>query len=119
MIPRLSQILLMCVFLAACSGDLSPLENASKSYKSDRNYRSLEILNKNILKGMPRKEVERLLGEPDYSPVDGLYYYSSNHAELSKEQGREVTVGLVVDYRDKKGVVTDTLQDFRMGPIGE
>jgi hypothetical protein len=57
---------------------------------------------------MPRVEVERMLGAPDYSPVEGQYYYSSDRHNQ----------GLVVDYR-LDGQMTDRLQDFTLGPIGE
>jgi hypothetical protein len=57
---------------------------------------------------MPRAEVEQLLGEPDYSPTDGQYYYSSNRNKL----------GLVVDYRID-GEATSQLQRFGMETLGE
>ena len=109
--------LFFIVLLAACSSSL--LEDASAQYKRDKEYRSLQVIVENLSKGMPRKDVERLLGEPDYSPTNGQYYYSSSQSAYSKDQGRSVPVGLIVDYRDKSGELTATLHEFSLGPIGE
>jgi hypothetical protein len=98
---------------------MSSLENASLQYKEHNDYASLDIIYKSLSKGKQRKEVESLLGEPDYSPIDGQHYYSSDHSEYSQDQARDVTVGLVVDYRDGNGEITDKLQEFWMVPIAE
>lgn len=119
MIIRMLQILLIGSLIAGCSGNLSAIENASVNYKNTKDFKSLEIIFKHLSKETPSKEAKRLLGEPDYSPTKGQYYYSSNKSEYSKEQDREVPLGLVVDYRDKNGAVTETLQEFWIGPIGE
>ena len=70
---------------------------------------------------MPRSKVEEILGEPDYSPVEGQYYYSSN-----RENSEGVTIGLVLEYRkteyrddDIHTVITGKLESFRLMPIGE
>ncbi len=94
---------------------------AGDSYKAHRDYASLEIIYRYLSKGMEQGAVEELLGEPDYSPIEGQYYYSS---ELRKTESRgeeqiEVTVGLIVDYRNKQGILTDKLQSFQMGSLGE
>jgi outer membrane protein assembly factor BamE (lipoprotein component of BamABCDE complex) len=112
MIHRIIQLLLVGAFLVSCATSLSSIEKASANY-------SLEIIYKNLSKGMQRKEVERLLGEPDYSPIDGQYYYSSNRSAYAEDQGREVAIGVVVDYRDRNGDITEKLQEFWLGPIGE
>lgn len=117
MIPRLAPLLFLIIALVGCSS--SPLENASRQYQSDKEYKSLKVIHGHLSKGMARNEVERLLGEPDYSPTDGQYYYSSSLSEYSKEQERETPVGLIVDYRDKSGAITSTLREFSFGPIGE
>lgn len=109
--------LFLIILLAACSSSL--LEDKSAQYKRDKEYRSLQVIFENLSKGMPRKEVERLLGDPDYSPTNGQYYYSSSQSVYSKDQDRTVPVGLVVDYCDTSGKLTDTLQAFSLGPIGE
>ncbi|MCP4114126.1 MAG: hypothetical protein GY737_01770 [Desulfobacteraceae bacterium] len=119
MMNRISYLLFITVLLVGCSASLSSIEDASAKYKLDKGYKSLEILYNNFYKGMQRKEVERLLGEPDYSPINGQYYYSSAQSVYSEDQKREVVVGLVIDYRDINGTITESLQNFWIGPIGE
>ena len=70
---------------------------------------------------MPRSKVEEILGEPEYSPVEGQYYYSSN-----RKNAKGVLVGLVVEYRrteyrggDIHSVITGRLESFGLMPIGE
>jgi hypothetical protein len=93
----------------------------SARYKTIRDYRSLKLLVKRLKVGMPPSKVEEILGEPDYSPVDGQYYYSSN-----RENSKGVTIGLVVEYRkteyrggDIHTVITGKLESFRLMPIAE
>jgi outer membrane protein assembly factor BamE (lipoprotein component of BamABCDE complex) len=119
MIYRFSQMLVALAVIVGCSTGLTSIEHASEDYKQNRGYSSLETVAYSFYKGMRRSEVERLLGDPDYSPIDGQYYYSSSGSVDSDEQGRGVTAGLVVDYRDEHGEVTDTLYEYRLGPIGE
>ncbi len=98
------------------------LEDSGRSYKTQRDYVSLEVIYRHLRKGMERSEVEELLGEPDYSPVEGQYYYSSDRRETvnrGKEQVRVSVVGMVVDYRDEQGMLTEQLQVFRLGRIAE
>ena len=38
---------------------------------------NLEELTKQLKQGLPKEDVEKILGLPDYSPIDGLFYYSS------------------------------------------
>lgn len=116
---RLLFITLLILFIIGCYAGLSSIENDSAKYRHDKDYKSLEVIFKNLYKGMQRNEVERLLGEPDYSPIDGQYYYSSNKSVYSKIQERKVPFGLVVDYRNRNGVITETLQNFWIGPVGE
>jgi hypothetical protein len=78
-------------------------------------------LTKLLKVGMPRAKVEEILGEPDYSPVEGQYYYSSN-----RENSKGVIVGLVVEYRrteyrgsDIHTAITGRLESFRLMAIGE
>jgi hypothetical protein len=114
--PVAIAILVTCALCVACS---SRLEDAGAKYREQRDYASLEIVVGNLSQGMDRKRVETLLGEADYSPTKGLYYYSSSKREHDPAQGRDVSVGLVVDYRDKDGKVTEALQQFAIQKIGE
>lgn len=119
MMLRLLKMTLIVSLLTGCVTNLSSIEAASVSYKQNKDYGSLEQINNGLFKGMRQNEVERLLGEPDYSPIDGQYYYTSDRSEYSEEQMRKVAVGLVVDYRDVDGRMTERLQEFRLGLIAE
>ena len=116
---RFLQTILLAALLTGCFATLSPLEEASASYKQNKDYASLEQLYQELFKGMQRKEVVRLLGEPDYSPIDGQYYYSTDRSNYSQEQKREVAAGLVIDYRDSNGYETEKLQEYWFGLIAE
>ena len=69
---------------------------------------NLEELTKQLKQGLPKEDVEKILGLPDYSPIDGLFYYSS-----------EGSASLVVDYRNEKDEITTKLQSFWIGEVGE
>src|SRR5207245_1238273 len=98
-------VLLSLAFALSCA---SPLESAIAKYRQNRDYQSLQVIERNLHEGMPRADVERLLGPPDYSPTDGQYVYSSNqHSRV-----------LVVDYR-RGDDVTDRLQRFDLEEMGE
>lgn len=112
------------LLLTGCKNGADELEQASRIYKSTKDYVSLEILCEQLHKGMMRSTVEELLGKADYSPIEGQEYYSSDRRETvgsGKEQirQRDIPVGLVVDYRDEQGELTGRLQSFRLGRIGE
>lgn len=98
------------------------LIQASTSYKAHRDYRSLKTIYHSLKKGMQRQDVEHLLGAPDYSPIEGMYYYSSDREEPLGEGApphMKAVVGIILDYRDTEGMLTDRLQQFSIGPIGE
>jgi len=71
---------------------------------------------------MSRTKVDALLGNFDYSPTEGQYYYLSDY-KVSPEQGMEsdltVPVGIVIDFRDKNGDETENIHRLSIGPIGE
>lgn len=114
-------LFLVFLLLVGCNTQAQEPEQASRSYKAHRDYPSLEVLSGHLRKGMVRSEVEELLGEADYSPIEGQYYYSSDRSEMagSGKERMNVTVGLVVDYRDDQGKLTGQLQSFWLGRIGE
>jgi outer membrane protein assembly factor BamE (lipoprotein component of BamABCDE complex) len=102
--PRLLVPLLL-VMSTSCS---TALDRASDAYKRNHDHASLQVIHKYLRSGMTRREVEALLGAPDYSPTDGQYYYQSSERDQT----------LVVDYR-REDEVTDRLQSFDLGTIGE
>jgi len=121
--PQLQSLLFSTILLltASCGVQVQALEQASRSYKAHKDYASLEAIYRHLSKRMERGEVEDLLGEPDYSPIEGLYYYSSSRRK-AESRGKEqinLPVGLVVDYRDKEGLLTEKLQIFQLGSIEE
>ncbi len=115
------QLYLLCSILLFCGCSTMPLQQASDSYKKNRDYESLKVINSRLFKGMKRTSVEQLLGAADYSPTEGQYYYSSDHEEYLDEENKnhKATVGIVVDYRNEEGAVTEKLHSFWLGPIGE
>ncbi|KPJ87743.1 MAG: hypothetical protein AMJ53_17680 [Gammaproteobacteria bacterium SG8_11] len=118
---RILWVLISVSFVLVACADQS-VQQASASYKKNHDYASLERIVAHLNKGMKREKVENLLGEPDYSPTEGQYYYSSDRREAIEgtDQGtREVSVGLVVEYRDKNENLTNELQEFQLGAIGE
>ncbi|MCI5211756.1 MAG: hypothetical protein D3910_23910, partial [Candidatus Electrothrix sp. ATG2] len=96
-------------------------EQASSAYKEKKDYTSLATLSDCFHTGMEQNEVTRLLGEPDYSPLAGLFYYSSDRREsvLRGKKEIQLPMGLIIDYRDEQGRVSKRLQAFQLGRIGE
>jgi hypothetical protein len=94
---------------------------AIDSYKAHKDYASLEKISRHLSKGMEHGAVKELLGEPEYSPIAGQYYYSSDlrKTEIRGKKWIDVPFGLIVDYRDEQGRVTEKLQTFELGRIGE
>lgn len=117
-----------CLMFSGCLEN--ELEKAGESYKLNRDYESLATIHESLTEGMRRSEVEGLLGEADYSPVEGQYYYASDRRGPIKGLGYPpvtANVGLVVEYRITeypgdgiiKSTLTDRLQSYYFGPIGE
>lgn len=106
------------IFATGCAG-IASIDHKSEKYKKSQSYDSLEAIYQSLSEGMSRQEVERLLGKPDFSPIDGQYYYISDRVVYSENQGRNVVVGMFVDYKDRNGGITEKLQAFWIGPIGE
>ena len=116
--PRRRAPALCVVFLLALAGcNNAALDAASRQYQAGRSYRSLVTLHAALELGMPRDQVEGLLGPPEYSPIDGQVYYGSDARDESRDP--PATIGLVLDYRDSTGTDLGTLQSIHLGPIGE
>jgi hypothetical protein len=103
------------------SGDVQaqPPTQAGGCARRQKDRACLEATYRALYTGMARSDVERLLGEPDYSPLEGLYYYASHQREASADGGRRATLTLIVDYRNEQSVPTDTLHAFRLDAVGE
>jgi hypothetical protein len=76
--------------------------------------------------GMSKTELEGVLGQADYSPLDGQFYFGTGGECPLDGTGREAPCGVVADFnRTTYGattietVVTDSLQSCWWGAIGE
>lgn len=116
--PRIFQVFFLCALLVGCASNRS-IENASANYKAKKDYKSLETLYNHLSENRSRQEADRLLGEPDISPIEGLFFYASTHSKYSIVQSQDVIYGLVVDYRNKNGMVTRKIQALWIGPMDE
>ncbi len=118
MIFRQAVFLLMTVFLLLplSAGGGQELAPAVDSWRQRKDTASLEVIHRHLRRGMPQVEVEGLLGEPDYSPIEGQQYYASRR-DKTEQSGPPPT--LVVDYRDAQGRLTSVLHEFWLGAVGE
>ncbi len=108
---------LLLLPLAACGEqENKDLSAASRNYKQHRDSQSLEHISRHLYAGMLRVEVEGLLGEADYSPIEGQYYYASTWNAVQQNTSAPT---LVVDYRDAEGEPTARLHVFWLGLVGE
>jgi hypothetical protein len=75
---------------------------------------------KQVRLGMLQSELKRLLGPADYSPTDGVFYFSTGGDCPIEEGERSAPCGLVVEFRDyNQDKVTETVQSCWWGAIGE
>jgi len=78
---------------------------------------------KRIHLGMSKAELEGVLGEADYSPTDGQFYFSTGGDCQLEGADRLAPCGVVAEFRKYSGdhdpVVTDSLQSCSWGAIGE
>lgn len=72
--------------------------------------------------GMSKRELQTVLGEPDYSPSEGLFYFSTGKDCPLGDENRVAACGVIASFRTLSGSVlkiTDTLQSCSWGAIGE
>ena len=118
---RTTALFLILAFLApACVSKSDALSRLAAGFQQNHDFQSLTLLLSHVRLGMTRVEVEKLLGRPDYSPIEGQYYYG-----LSDRKTEEGTpVGLIVEYRrinyqTGETVASGKLESLILGPIGE
>ncbi|MCB9654898.1 MAG: hypothetical protein H6729_12290 [Deltaproteobacteria bacterium] len=92
---------------------------ASVEYKAMHTLGSLMVLLNSLHIGTPRHAVDAYLGEATYSPVEGQNYYATDAYMKADEGDREVPLGLVLDFRNKDGEVTERVTSIDFGPIAE
>ena len=74
--------------------------------------------------GMSRDALEQLLGPADYSPAEGLLYFSTGgDCPVAEGSERQASCGLVAEFRDHRAdgeaVVGASLRSCWWGAIGE
>jgi hypothetical protein len=73
--------------------------------------------------GMSKAALEHLLGEADYSPSEGQFYFSTGGDCPLEDTDRLAACGIVAEFRDYRNgsdaVLTESLQSCRWGGIGE
>ena len=116
---KMAMTLAVMALMLSCASERKDISRLSVRFREHHDCESLNRLAGHLHLGMSRAEVERLLGKPDYSPIDGQYYYSSDRRT---ESG--TPIGLIVEYRitdPRTATVTATgkLESFFLGPIGE
>lgn len=110
----------LVLLLVSCAPDIHDPAEISARFRQEHRYETLSRLLAHLRLGMTRAEVEKLLGPPDYSPIDGQYYYHTS----DRQTAEGVPIGLVVDYRRTnvrtgEEIATGLLESFWIGPIGE
>lgn len=83
--------------LCECVAQASDMPGATCESIGPRNLQPKTFSSIGI--GMTRAEVELILGTPDYSPVDGQYYFATP-GQCEVAPGRTAGCGYVIDYRD-------------------
>lgn len=77
---------------------------------------------KQVRPGMAQSELENVLGQADYSPTAGVFYFSTGGDCPLAETERLVSCGLVADFLDYSNgdaVLTTSLQSCWWGGIAE
>lgn len=70
--------------------------------------------------GMSKLAVERVLGEADYSPAPGLFYFSTGGDCPLDDMGREASCGVVAEFHvEPTSGINGTLHSCTWGAIGE
>jgi hypothetical protein len=78
---------------------------------------------KRVQLGMSKGELENVLGEADYSPGEGQFYFSTGGDCPLHGSDRLAACGVVAEFRDYRNgsdaVLTESLQSCWWGGIGE
>ena len=80
-----------------------------------------------LSKGMPKDEVDRILGPPIFSPTAGQFYYNTGgECPLNDDANNLVSCAVVADYRvtdmgtdPPPTTVTGVLEECWWGAVGE
>jgi hypothetical protein len=88
--------LLVILFVSACAQRNVP--SSAFCEIDSPNDRPPDTISR-IHRGQTKTEVESVLGEPDYSPTEGVYYHSTGGDCEFGELRSRVPCGYVVSYR--------------------
>lgn len=109
-------LLLLLVIIPGCHSQDQP---GSCRIEGPRQLLPEEV--ERIHLGMDKVDLEALLGQPDYSPVGGQYYFSTGGA-CPLDEERSAPCGVVADFRNYTGgesLLMDSLQSCWWGAIAE
>ena len=106
--------------LSSCQPAVPGPAEAGRAFRQQHDYENLQKLLGRLRLGMSKSEVELLLGQPDYSPIEGQYYYHTS----DRVTPEGTPIGLVVDYRRTnvrtgEEIQSGKLESLWLGPIGE
>ena len=101
-------IFLLTLPLFACDNSDNEPESKIIPLVQVASSANLEKLAEQLKQGMLKINVEKILGMPDYSPIDGLYYYSAKNSP-----------SLIIDYRNQQDEITNKLQLFWLAEVEE
>lgn len=111
-------IALLALGLTACQG-----KTGSAGCRIEGPEALMPAKVKRVRLGMTWAELEAVLGSADYSPADGLFYFSTGGDCPLEDSGRQASCGVVAEFRDDrddaKAVAATTLRSCRWGAIGE
>jgi hypothetical protein len=117
---RLVGVLLAGMALCACSRAMP--RDPFPDCDSDVGKAFRPVALKGVHIGMPKSALIALLGEPEYSPIEGQYYFALDGGDCRSETGQTVGCTLVAEFRAPGGterVVTDSLQSCFWGAVSE
>ena len=102
--------------ISACT----PLHRASIHYKTNRDFTSLQVIEKHLKVGMPASKIIQLMGDPDYWPTDMQCYYLSNKPYPVNENGFALTFTytLVITFIRSENL-DRIVSEWFLEPIGE
>jgi hypothetical protein len=111
----------MLALLAVCFAGCQAETNAVGCTIEGPNHLIPEKV-RHVQLGMSKGELESVLGEADYSPTEGQFYFSTGGDCPLEGSDRPAACGVVAEFRESNGsdlVLTESLQACWWGGIGE
>ena len=119
---RPTRITMLVLCLMVCAGALV-VAGCGRSRKGCETTGPVRYLPERVLRirlGMTKREVQVLVGQASYSPVDGVYYHATGGGCRLESTGQAAPCGVIADFRKAPDWrVTDQLQSCTWGAIGE